>query len=112
VTKWGTEEATNFACHHRFKSCIETYNPDLVISVHPLCQDIPIRVLTNLGHGRWERKSATCGGGVGRMRKWDEGRRHDGSCGRVMGHGCLNGCGPVGQQAPVSVRDVGDVYMI
>lgn len=51
-TKWGTEETSNIACHHRFKACIESHSPDLVISVHPLCQDIPLRVLNTIGNGR------------------------------------------------------------
>lgn len=53
-TKWGTEETSNLACHARFRDCIESHAPDLVISVHPLCQDIPLRVLTTIGNGRYE----------------------------------------------------------
>jgi 1,2-diacylglycerol 3-beta-galactosyltransferase len=51
-TKWGTEEASNLACHHRFRACIESHSPDLIVSVHPLCQDVPLRVLNTIGHGR------------------------------------------------------------
>lgn len=50
-SKWGTEELSNLACHHRFKDCIEAQDPDLVISVHPLCQDVPLRVLNTIGDG-------------------------------------------------------------
>lgn len=51
-SKWGTEELSNLACHHRFKDCIESQDPDLIISVHPLCQDVPLRVLNTMGSGR------------------------------------------------------------
>lgn len=51
-SKWGTEELSNLACHHRFKDCIEDQDPDLIISVHPLCQDVPLRVLNTLGRGK------------------------------------------------------------
>ena len=40
-----TEESANIALHKRFRKCIDAYEPDLVLSVHPLCQDIPLRVL-------------------------------------------------------------------
>lgn len=50
-SKWGTEELSNLACHHRFKDCIEAQDPDLIISVHPLCQDVPLRVLNTIGEG-------------------------------------------------------------
>lgn len=36
----------------RFKGAIERYSPDFVVSVHPLCQDLPLKVLNSLGPGR------------------------------------------------------------
>ena len=39
-----TEESANLALHKRFRKCIDAHAPDLVLSVHPLCQDIPLRV--------------------------------------------------------------------
>lgn len=32
-------------CYDRVSECIELYNPDLIISVHPLMQHVPMRVL-------------------------------------------------------------------
>lgn len=42
------QELTNIRVHKRFRSMIEEYDPDLVVSVHPLCQEIPLRVMKNL----------------------------------------------------------------
>eukprot|EP00638_Chattonella_subsalsa_P003666 CAMPEP_0117751018 /NCGR_PEP_ID=MMETSP0947-20121206/10718_1 /TAXON_ID=44440 /ORGANISM="Chattonella subsalsa, Strain CCMP2191" /LENGTH=475 /DNA_ID=CAMNT_0005569305 /DNA_START=294 /DNA_END=1721 /DNA_ORIENTATION=+ len=47
-----SEQTSNLACHDSFRSCIEKYNPDLIISVHPLCQDLPLRCLKNIGGGK------------------------------------------------------------
>lgn len=30
----------------------EDYDPDLIVSVHPLCQEVPLRVLDKMGGGR------------------------------------------------------------
>jgi len=43
------EKATLISCFHRFKKAIASYDPDMVVSVHPLCQDIPLRAL---GHNK------------------------------------------------------------
>lgn len=51
VTRKLTEVTSNMICHGRFRSCIEKSNPDLVISVHPLCQNIPLLALKNMGGG-------------------------------------------------------------
>jgi hypothetical protein len=71
-TKWGTEETSNLACHARFRDCIESHAPDLVISVHPLCQDIPLRVLTTIGNGRYAKAEKKRG-------KKERGRLADGT---------------------------------
>lgn len=41
----------NIRCHKRFKAMFESYKPDLVLSVHPLCQEVPLRVLKMMGGG-------------------------------------------------------------
>ena len=41
-------EISNAACFSRFRSCIEAARPDLVVSVHPLCQHLPLRVLRHM----------------------------------------------------------------
>mmetsp|Transcript_19769 Transcript_19769/g.60928 ORF Transcript_19769/g.60928 Transcript_19769/m.60928 type:complete len:435 (-) Transcript_19769:152-1456(-) len=45
------EIATRFQCSKRFGKCIGDAKPDLVVSVHPLCQDIPMRQLAKLDGG-------------------------------------------------------------
>ena len=35
-------------CYNGIRKCIEQYAPDLVVSMHPLCQDIPLKVLGDL----------------------------------------------------------------
>jgi len=38
-------------CGKAFRRCIDEHDPDLVVSVHPLTQHIPLRVLTQKGGG-------------------------------------------------------------
>lgn len=45
------QELTNLQVHKRFRSALEEYDPDLVVSVHPLCQEIPLRVMKKMGGG-------------------------------------------------------------
>eukprot|EP00903_Cladosiphon_okamuranus_P013632 g12696.t1 len=51
VTRRVTDELTNLQVHKRFRSALEEYDPDLVVSVHPLCQEIPLRVMKKMGGG-------------------------------------------------------------
>ncbi|CAM9935920.1 unnamed protein product [Scytosiphon promiscuus] len=51
LTRQITNEMANFKCHKRFRSMLEEYKPDLVVSVHPLCQEVPIRVMKKMGGG-------------------------------------------------------------
>ena len=48
------EVFANLQCNRRFEGCIAAHKPDLVVSVHPLCQQIPIKVLKKLGGGERE----------------------------------------------------------
>jgi len=43
---WALE--TRVRCGARFKQCIDEYRPDLVVSLHPLCQHLPIKVIDTL----------------------------------------------------------------
>lgn len=36
----------------RFREAIMRYSPDMVVSVHPLCQELPLKVLSAMGQGR------------------------------------------------------------
>ena len=48
---WSIE--TRLRCGNRFREYIQEYDPDLVVSLHPLCQNLPLTVMKNLGmHGR------------------------------------------------------------
>ena len=49
---WAME--TRLRCGAGFKQCLEEYDPDLVVSLHPLCQHLPLTVMRNLG---WRRKT-------------------------------------------------------
>jgi len=50
-TRWLQQKITLRSCFKHFKACLASYDPDLVLSVHPLCQDIPLRALKSLGGG-------------------------------------------------------------
>ncbi|CAM9781469.1 unnamed protein product [Ectocarpus sp. 12 AP-2014] len=54
LTRRITNELTNIQCHGHFRSVLEEYEPDLVVSVHPLCQEVPIRVMKKMGGGARE----------------------------------------------------------
>ncbi|CEM14063.1 unnamed protein product [Vitrella brassicaformis CCMP3155] len=52
-TKWpstimGGEVVGHALCGSRFRQLIESYNPDLIVSVHPLCQHVMLRVLQDI----------------------------------------------------------------
>lgn len=42
---------TRFTCWKGFQQCIVENDPDLVVSMHPLCQELPLRILNRLGGG-------------------------------------------------------------
>ena len=35
-----------------FEAYMRAYDPDIVVSVHPLCQDVPLRILDRIGGGK------------------------------------------------------------
>lgn len=39
-------------CYGGIRGCIESHDPDLVVSMHPLCQDIPLKALDDLAAER------------------------------------------------------------
>ena len=43
--------ATRLTCGPGFKRCISEYDPDLVVSLHPLCQHLPLHLTRRLGAG-------------------------------------------------------------
>ena len=59
ITKWFTEWWSWKACYEPFKKAIKDSNPDLVVSVHPLCQRIPLSVLGKLNAEREKVANAT-----------------------------------------------------
>ena len=44
---WSLE--TRLCCGRRFRQYIEDYDPDLVVSLHPLCQNLPLQILRRMG---------------------------------------------------------------
>jgi 1,2-diacylglycerol 3-beta-galactosyltransferase len=51
-TKKFTEAWTWVTCHKSFKSAITSRNPDVVVSVHPLCHNIPVPVVQEMNKER------------------------------------------------------------
>ena len=51
-------EISNATCFSRFRGCIEAARPDLVVSVHPLCQHLPLRVLRHMAEEAADRDDA------------------------------------------------------
>jgi len=49
LTRRLTEEVTNAILHDRIRAAINCIRPDLVISLHPLTQMLPLRVLKKMG---------------------------------------------------------------
>lgn len=45
ITRRVTEELSNVAAHRKFRAALDVYRPHLIVSVHPLTQFIPLRVL-------------------------------------------------------------------
>jgi 1,2-diacylglycerol 3-beta-galactosyltransferase len=44
-----TEEFSYWIAHERVKQAFLMYRPDLIVSVHPLCQTLPLRILKDMG---------------------------------------------------------------
>lgn len=57
LTRRLTEEVSHFWAHRAFHRYLLRFKPHLIVSVHPLCQFIPLRVLGSMS-----------GGGIGRRR--------------------------------------------
>ena len=51
-TRIATEIVSKFTCHDRFEKAMSNSNPDLVVSVHPLCQHIPIPIVKKMNENR------------------------------------------------------------
>lgn len=48
ITRRLTDEVTNIVGNQNFRNALYDFEPDLIVSVHPLTQFIPLRVLRNL----------------------------------------------------------------
>lgn len=55
-TKLFTEVYSHVVCYDHFKNAIESSNPDMVVSVHPLCQHIPIPIVQRMNEARGPKK--------------------------------------------------------
>jgi len=54
ITRFIFQELGSTFSFKKFQAILEEKAPDLVISVHPLCQNLPLRVLKAMGKGRRE----------------------------------------------------------
>ncbi|CAN0386680.1 unnamed protein product, partial [Hapterophycus canaliculatus] len=53
-TRYLNGKMLSFQNFGRFKEAMQRYSPDFVVSVHPLCQDLPLKVLDAMGpRRRW-----------------------------------------------------------
>jgi len=50
--RWMTGELAHCANGRAFEAYMSAYDPDVVVSVHPLCQDVPLRILDRMGGGK------------------------------------------------------------
>ncbi|CAN0052001.1 unnamed protein product [Ectocarpus sp. 12 AP-2014] len=51
-TRYLNGKMLSFQNFGRFKEAMQRYSPDFVVSVHPLCQDLPLKVLNAMGPQR------------------------------------------------------------
>ena len=49
IVRFLNDEVCNVCCHESFRGAFEAAKPDVVLSVHPLCQTTPLRVLDRMG---------------------------------------------------------------
>jgi len=68
---------SNLFCKPDFERCIREHDPDLVVSLHPLTQTVPLRVLEELGGGRRQVPFATVVTDLGSAHPWWFDRRVD-----------------------------------
>lgn len=52
VTRRLQEFCAKLSCYRSFRTAAEERRPDMIVSVHPLCQSLPLRVLKNMGGGQ------------------------------------------------------------
>ena len=50
--RWLTGELAHCVNGRAFEAYMSAYEPDIVVSVHPLCQDVPLRILDRMGGGK------------------------------------------------------------
>jgi len=50
--RWLTGQLAHAANGEAFEAYMRAYEPDIVVSVHPLCQDVPLRILDRMGGGK------------------------------------------------------------
>jgi 1,2-diacylglycerol 3-beta-galactosyltransferase len=53
-TRKATEVVSDVTCRQRFRNAMENSQPDIVVSVHPLCQHIPIPIVKEMNKKRSE----------------------------------------------------------
>jgi len=68
---------TTAICERSFARCLREHEPDMVVSLHPLCQTIPLAVLEKQGNGQRRVPFATVVTDLGSAHPWWFDRRVD-----------------------------------
>jgi 1,2-diacylglycerol 3-beta-galactosyltransferase len=50
-TRWFQDQAIALLSFSKFRRAMQLYDPDFVVSVHPMCQTLPLQVLRDMGGG-------------------------------------------------------------
>lgn len=50
--RWASGQIAHAVNGRAFEAYMRAYDPDVVVSVHPLCQDVPLRILDRIGGGK------------------------------------------------------------
>lgn len=64
-------------CASAFRKCIEDHQPDLVVSLHPLTQALPLHAMERMSHGKRKTPFATVVTDLGSAHPWWFDRRAD-----------------------------------
>lgn len=57
-SQWFTRRVVALQCFQRFKHFLQEQDPDMIISVHPCCQHLPLRVVNHLRGGEQNRRAS------------------------------------------------------
>ena len=52
LAAWSAQKVVNLRCYHNWRAYMQSFQPDIVVSVHPLCQVLPLKILDDMGGGK------------------------------------------------------------